>query len=151
MRRGDTRVTRAAIAALAGIDDAAAGQALQQALEAATDENRAAILDAVVSTGDRRAVPLLCRMLEGADPFGAAHPVVLALVKALGRLKDDRAVPALTATLLRRKRFARARQRALKTGAIQALRALGTPDALEGLAQAAKADRLVRKLAEVRP
>lgn len=151
MRRGDTRVTRAAIAALAGIDDAAAGQALQQALEQATDENRAAMLDAVVSAGDRRAVPLLCRMLEGADPFGAAHPVVLALMKALGRLKDDRAVPALAATLVRRKRFARARQRALKTGAIHALRAIGTPEALEGLSQAAKADRLVRKLAEVRP
>lgn len=149
MRRGDTRVTRAAIAALAGIEDDAAGQALQHALQAATDENRAAILDAIVSAGDRRAVPLLCRMLEGTDPFGASHPVALVLLKALGRLRDDRAVPAVTATLLRRKRFARTRQRALKSTAIQALRTIGTPEALESLTRAARADRLVRKLAEV--
>ena len=70
-------------------------------------------------------------------------------MKSLGRLKDERAVPALAAMLVRRKRFARSRQRALKTGAIQALRTLGTPDALAALAQAAKTDRLVRKLTEV--
>jgi hypothetical protein len=72
-------------------------------------------------------------------------------MKALSRLRDDRAVPALTAALLKRKRFARTRQRALKTGAIQALRAIGTPEATAGIAQAARTDRLVRKLAEVRP
>lgn len=150
MRRGDTRVMRAAIGALSGIDDAAAGQALQHALEQATDENRAGILDAVVSAGDTRAVPLLCRMLEGADPFGDAHGVVLGLMRALGRLKDDRAVSALVATLLRRKRFARTRQRAVKTGAIRALQALASPEADAKLAEAARADRLVRKLLESR-
>lgn len=150
MRRGDTRVTRAAIAALSGIDDPVAGHALQHALEQASDDSRSSMLDAVVSAGDRRAVPLLCRMLDAADPFGDAHLVALGLMRALGRLKDERAVPALVTTLLRRKRFARSRQRAMKTGAIQALRAIGTPDAEAQLAHAARTDRLVRKLVESR-
>ena len=40
-------------------------------------QTRAAILDAIVSAGDRRAVPLLCQMLEATDPFGGSHDVAL--------------------------------------------------------------------------
>lgn len=146
MRQGDTRVIRAAISALAGIDDPAAGRAVHDVLAAATPDSRAALFDAVVSAGDRRVVPLLCQMLEGADPFGADHAVVLDLLKALARLRDERAIPVLASTLARRKRFARLKLRAVKAGAIQALTAIGGDLAHQQLAAVARGDRLVRKL-----
>jgi hypothetical protein len=119
---------------------------VRDVLAAATPDSRTALLDAVVSAGDRRVVPFLCEMLERADPFGADHTVVLDLLKALARLRDARAIPTLASTLTRRKRFARVKLRAVKTGAIQALTAIGGDEAQHQLAAAARGDRLVRKL-----
>ncbi len=148
MRQGDSRVTRAAITALAGIEDPSAGRAVHDVLAAASPDSRAALLDAVVSAGDRRIVPFLCELLEAADPFGPDHTLVLDLLKALTRLRDERAIPALASALARRKRFARTRLRAVKSGAIQALTAIGGDDAQQQLAAIARTDRLVRKLLE---
>ncbi len=148
MRQGESRVTRAAIAALAGSGVFDAGRAVHDVLAAASPDSRAALLDAVVNAGDRRIVPFLCELLEGADPFGPDHTLVLDLLKALARLRDARAIPALASTLARRKRFARARVRAVKSGAIQALTAIGGDEAQQQLAATARGDRLVRKLLE---
>ena len=147
LRRSDPRVLRQAVAALAGIDDPAAARAVQTALRAATGEGRAAVVEALVAEKDPRVVPMLNRILAESDPFGQDHQTVLDTLDAVRQLKDERAVPAVT-TIMRRKRFfGRKKARAFKGAAVDALTAIGTPRATAALADAARTgDRLLRRV-----
>ena len=147
LRRSDPRVLRQAVAALAGIDDPAAARAVQTALRAATGEGRAAVVEALVAEKDPRVVPMLNRILTESDPFGQDHQTVLDTLDAVRQLKDERAVPAVT-TIMRRKRFfGRKKARAFKGAAVDALTAIGTPRATAALADAARTgDRLLRRV-----
>jgi HEAT repeat protein len=139
LRRNDPRVLRPAVIALAGIDDASAARAIQTVLRAATGENRAAVVDALVAERDPRVVPMLNRILAEVDPFGADHQMVLDALNAVRQLGSEQAVPSVAAVMKRKKfLFGRAKARAFKTASVQALVAIGTPNARAALEEAAR-------------
>jgi len=148
LRGRDARVTSAAVRALAGIKDPAAARAVHTALRAATGDQRRAVVDALVSERDARVVPVLVRIVEESDPFGADHTIVLETVSALSRVGDDQAVPALSALMRRKKLLAPKKGKALKETSLAALRAIQTPAAVRAIDDAARTgDRMLRKLA----
>ena len=139
LRRGDPRVVRAAVSALAGIDDPAAARAIQTVLRATSGATRSAVVDALVAERDPRVVPMLVRILSEVDPFGVDHDIVLDTLNAVRQLAHEQAVPSI-ATVMRRKKFlfGRAKARAFKTASVQALLAIGTPKAQAALDEAAQ-------------
>jgi HEAT repeat protein len=135
------------VSALAGIEDPAAARALQTALRAASGAGRAAVVEALVAEKDPRVVPMLTRILGESDPFGEDHQTVLDTLQAVQQLADERAVPAVSAVMRRKKLFGRKKARAFKTAAIQALTAIGTPRATSALDDAGRTgDRLLKKV-----
>lgn len=148
LRSQDARVATAAVRALANIKDPAAARAVHTVLRAATGDQRRAVVEALVGLRDARVVPVLVRIIDESDPFGADHAIVLETVGALAQVGDDQAVPALS-TLMRKKKFlARKKARALKEQSLAALRAIKTPAAAQAVAEAATTgDRMLRKLA----
>jgi len=149
LRGHDARVTSAAVRALASIKDPAAARAVHTVLRAATGEQRRAVVEALVAMRDARVVPVLVRIVEESNPFGADHALVIDAVGALSQVGDDHAVPALT-TLMRKKRlFARRKGKALKEHSLAALRAIRTPAATRAIDDASRTgDRMLRKLAK---
>jgi HEAT repeat protein len=140
-------VLRTAVAALAGIDDPAAARAVQTALRAASGASRDAVVSALVAEKDPRVVPMLVRILEESDPFGADHHTVLDTLHAVQQLADDRAVPAVAAVMRRNKLFAWKKARALKEAAVSALVSIGSQGARAALAEAATTgDRTLKKI-----
>jgi hypothetical protein len=139
LRRSDPRVLRAAVSALAGIDDPAATRAIQTVLRAASGTARAAVVEALVAEHDPRVIPMLARILGETDPFGPDHQIVLDALSAVRQLGHEHAVPAVTA-VMRRKKFllGRAKARAFKAASVQALLAIGTPTATAALDEAAR-------------
>ena len=147
LRRNDARVLKQAVSALAGIDDPAAAKAVQTILRAATGSNRAAVVDALVAEKDPRVVPMLARILSESDPFSDDHQTVLDTLHAVEQLADERAVPAVDATMRKKKLFARKKARAFKGAAVQALKAIGTPKAQAALDDASRTgDRLLKRI-----
>jgi HEAT repeat protein len=148
LRGQDARVTTAAVRALANIKDPAAARAVHTVLRAATGDQRRAVVEALVAQRDVRVVPVLVRIVEESDPFGADHAIVLETVGALSQVGDDQAVPALSALMRKKKFLAWKKARALKEQSLAALRAIKTPAAAQAVADAAKTgDRMLRKLA----
>lgn len=148
LRGRDARVIAAAVRALANIKDPSAARAVHTALRAATGDQRRAVVDALVSERDARVVPVLVRIVEESDPFGADHAIVLETVGALSRVGDDQAVPALNALMRRKKLLAPRKGKALKETSLAALRAIQTPAAVRAIDDAARTgDRILRKLA----
>ena len=138
LRRTDARVLRQAVTALAGIEDAAAARAIQTVLRAATGENRAAVVEALVAERDPRVVPMLARILTESDPFGEDHETVLGALDAVRQLANEQAVPPVAALMKKKKFFQRKKARAFKTASVQALVAIGTPKAKAALDDAAR-------------
>jgi hypothetical protein len=139
LRRGDPRVVRPAVSALAGIDDPAAARAIQTVLRATAGATRAAVVEALVAERDSRVVPMLARILGETDPFGGDHDVVLDALNAVGQLAHEQAVKSVD-TVMRRKKFlfGRAKARAFKTASVKALLAIGTAEAQAALDEAAR-------------
>ena len=147
LRRTDPRVLRTAVASRAGIEDAAAARAVQTALRAASGASRDAVVSALVAEKDPRVVPMLVRILEESDPFGADHQTVLDTLHAVRQLADDRAVPAVAVIMRRTKLFAWKKARALKEAAVLALAAIASPRARAALGDAATTgDRILKKI-----
>src|SRR5919106_2760280 len=139
LRRGDPRVLRAAVSALAGIDDPAAARAIQTVLRATSGSTRAAVVEALVAERDPRVVPMLTRILGEADPFGVDHDIVLDALNAVRQLGHEQAVTSVAAVMRRKKfLFGRAKARAFKTASVQALLAIGTAKAQAALIDAAQ-------------
>ncbi|HEX5475975.1 MAG TPA: HEAT repeat domain-containing protein [Vicinamibacterales bacterium] len=152
LRGADPRVTRAAVRALATIRDPAAARAVHTVLRAATGAQRRAVVDALVAERDARVVPVLIRILEESDPFGSDHPIVLDALAALGTVGDDEAVPVLSTMMRRRRLLGRRKLRAVKHGAVTALRTIGSPEAAAALIEAERTgDRLLRRIARQAP
>jgi HEAT repeat protein len=148
LRGGDARVIAAAVRALARITDPAAARCVHTVLRASSGEQRRAVVDALVSQRDARVVPVLVRILNDSDPFGADHTIVLETLAALAQVGDDHAVPALTSLMRRKKLLARRKVRAVKAESLSALRAIRTPAADRAIKDAvANGDRLLRRLA----
>jgi HEAT repeat protein len=117
-------------------------------LRAATGDQRRAVVDALVAQRDARVVPVLVRIVEESQPFGADHAIVLDALGALTLVGDDQAVPALAALMRKKRLFARKKTRALKAQSLAALRGIGTPAAEHAIEDAARTgDRMLRTLA----
>jgi HEAT repeat protein len=151
LRSADARVTAAAARALASINDPAAARAVHTALRAATGDQRRAVVDALVAERDARVVPVLVRILDESDPFGADHAIVLETLDAVGRvgpLLNDQAVAALSALMKKKKLLARRKVKAVRERSLAALRAIKTPGAARAIDEAARTgDRMLRRLA----
>jgi HEAT repeat protein len=148
LRGSDARVMRAAVRALANIDDPAAARAVHTVLRAAAGAQRQAVVAALVAERDPRVVPLLVCILNESEPFGSDHQIVLEALGAIGELGRDEAVPDVAKVMRRRSWFARRKTRALKQGSITALQRIGSAAATQAIADAAgQGDRLLRKLA----
>ena len=146
LRKREPRVVRHAVAALAGIEDASAARAVQTVLRAATGENRAAVVQALVAERDPRVVPMLAKMLMDIDPFGPDHEVLLDTLDAVRQLADERAVPSVAAVMKRKKWFGGRKALAFKTASVKALIAIGTPKAASALDDAARTgDRVLKR------
>ena len=151
LRRSDPKVTRAAIVALANINDPAAARAIHTVLRAVAGEQRRAVIDALVAGRDPRVVPMLVRILEESEPLGKDHVVVLDTLSALKIVHTDTAVRPIVRVAKRKRWFARSKNRALKHTAVDALASIGTEESRKELAKAAvEGDRLLRKLAKAK-
>jgi HEAT repeat protein len=151
LRRNDPKVVRAAVVAMANIDDPAAARAIHTVLRAVTGEQRRAVIDALVGERDARVVPMLVRILEESDPLGKDHAVVLDTLAALKIVHTNTAIRPIVTVARRKRWFARARNKALKTTAIETLASIGTEESRRALTQAAaEGDRLLRKLARAK-
>jgi hypothetical protein len=151
LRRNDPEVTRVAIAALANINDPAAARAIHTVLRSVTGNQRHAVIDALVAQRDARVVPMLVRILDESEPLGKDHLVVLDTLGALKLVHTDNAVRPIVRVASRKRWFARAKNRALKNTAIDALASIGTEESRRELAKAAaEGDRLLRKLAKAK-
>jgi len=144
-------VTVAAVRALANINDPAAARAVHTVLRAATGDQRRAVVDALVDLRDARVVPVLVRILDESDPFGADHAIVLETLDAVaqvGSLVDERGVTALSGLMRKKKLLARRKVKAVREKSITALRAIRTPGAARALNDAATTgDRMLRRMA----
>ena len=148
LRGGDGRVMAAAVRALAQINDPAAARAVHTVLRAAAGDERRAVVEALVALRDGRVVPVLVRILDESDPFGADHPIVLETLDAIARVGDDQAVAALSGLLRKKKLLARRKVKAIRERSLAALRAIRTPVAARALDEAARTgDRMLRRLA----
>lgn len=149
LRGSDARVIRAAVRALATIKSPVAARAIHTALRAATGEQRRAVVEALVAERDARVVPVLVRIVEESNPFGADHAIVLDALAALATVGDDQAIPVLTATMRRKKLWGGRKLKTVKQAAVKALHAIGSPAAADALQDAAQnGDRLLRRLVQ---
>jgi HEAT repeat protein len=152
LRGHDPRVVRAAVRALASINDPAAARSVHTVLRAATGEQRRAVVEALVAERDPRVVPLLVCILEESEPLGADHQIVLETLGAVGSVGHDGPVPHVSRLMRRSSWLARKKTRALKQASLQALRTIGSPAATAAIGEAAaNGDRLLRKLARAVP
>lgn len=154
LRKGDLRVTRAAVSALAGIPGPSAARAIHTILRAATGAVRAAVIEALVADRDARVVPMLARIVAESRALGQDHEVVLETLTALGTVGSDDAIPSLVAAIKVRSFWRRKKARAIKERGVNALGRIGSAKAQDALAGAAKTgDRSLRKIvrAKVRP
>jgi hypothetical protein len=148
LRSPDARVASEAVRGLASINDPAAARAIHTALRVASGPARKAVVDALVAMRDPRVVPVLVRILSESRPLGSDHPIVLETLAAMATLADERAVPAVAATLRHRSFFARARTRAVREAAVGTLARIGGAQAGAALKDAAtRGDRMLRKIA----
>ena len=96
-------------------------------------------------------MPVLVRILDESDPFGADHAIVLETLDALARvgpMSNDQAVTALSGLMRKKKLLARRKVRAVREKSVAALRAIRTPGAARALDEAARTgDRMLRRLA----
>jgi HEAT repeat protein len=151
LRRTDINVVRAAVTAISSINDPAAARAMHTVLRAVTGEQRKAVIDALVAERDARVVPMLVRILEESEPLGRDHAVVLDTLAALQLVHSNTAVLPIAKVAQRSRWFARSKNRALKSTAVDALASIGTAESKQALATAAEqGDRLLRKLARAK-
>ena len=151
LRKADPRVARAAISALAGIDDPSAARAIHTVLRSATGDLRRAVVDALVADRDPRVVPMLMRIVQESELLGKDHDVALDTIAALGTVGANQAVPVLTTVIQRKAFFGRRKLRAIKERGVEALAAIGGPQAASALSEAARTgDRMLRKIMATR-
>ena len=151
LRRNDPKVVRVAVSAMANINDPAAARAIHTVLRAATGDQRRAVIDALVAERDARVVPMLVRILEESEPLGKDHAVVLDTLTALKLVHTDTAVRPIARVAERKKWFARSKNMALKSTAVDALASIGTEESRQALRKAAaEGDRMLRRLARAK-
>ena len=125
-RHADAGVRRAAAASAARLGGSEAGRLVVAALRDRDAGVRLEAAKGAAALGDRSSgAILLGRLKEESD-----EAVSLALIDALGRLREPSAVPALADLARESGGMFRRRPLALRLAAIRALASLGTPEAL---------------------
>jgi hypothetical protein len=136
MRDPDGAVQRDAVRALLAIGSPRAIEIVQQSIAAGPDATREAIMQALGSSRDDRATPLLVHIVEQVSHRGEQAWMYTRALEILGQLRDPRAVPSLRAALYRGEWWAPRRTAALRRVAAAALARTGAPEAEEVLREA---------------
>jgi HEAT repeat protein len=148
LRRSDVRVLQTAVSSLSSIADPAAERALHTVLKASSGEARAAAIAALVGLKDARIVPMLARVLQDSDPFGADHALLLETLAALGTIRDDRAIANIAALARKKQWTAWGRTTQLRRACLSTLSSIGSPAARQAIAQlAASGDFFLKRMA----
>ena len=133
---GDARAQRDAVQAVIRVGTNRAYRMLVQALTTASPVSRDAIMQAVGTPRDERAVPLLLHILEHVDHAGELGSAYERAIELLGHLRHATAVPALLTVLQRGEWWAPRRTAQLRATAATALARIGTPEAIAALTTA---------------
>ena len=132
----DARAQRDAVQAVIRVGTHRAYHMFVQALTTASPASREAIMQAVGSPRDERAVPLLIHILEHVDHAGELGWAYERTLELLGHLRHAAAVPALLVVLQRGEWWAPRRTAELRATAAIALGRIGTPEAIAALTTA---------------
>jgi len=116
-----------------GSDEASA--ILLRALTNATGRSRGTLVGQLMGLRDERSAPLFCYLLRHLDR-NALQPVYLAAIEALGVFGGSDAVDALKHSLFEGAWWRPFQTRRIRASVAEALRKIGTPDAVEALRDA---------------
>jgi HEAT repeat protein len=129
LRRSDVRVLSSAVASLAAIDDPAAVRALHTVLRATSGDARATVIAALLALKDARVAPMLTRILQDSNPFSDDYPLILETLDALAALRDERAVPAISALARQKRWLSWGRTTSLRAACLRALQQIASAKA----------------------
>jgi len=126
----DPNVQREALRAIIQIGSDEAYAILEEALTAGEPRAREAVMHTLGSISDERAAPLLVHILTHSSSRGAAEPIYISAIDALGRIgAGTRGVETLERLLRRGQWWAPKRTARIREAAARALRACGSPAA----------------------
>ena len=144
----EPNVQREAVRAIAVLATDEAFAVLQRALSAGSDRQREAIVAALGSMRDERAVPLLSQMVRNEGYRRTMQGAWLASVDGLAAAGSDEAVAVLKEALYGGEWWAPWRTAAMRRAVAAALRRVGSPEAIRVLEAAAQhAPRSIRAAA----
>jgi len=144
----DVNVQREAIRAIVTIGTDEAYGLLEKGLTSGSAGSRDAILAALGTLRDERALPLFLHIVRNREYRRTARKVYESAMEALGALGGREAVEGLAKALRDGEWWAPLRTAALRTAAAAALRQIGTPEATAALTEAAEqGSRRVRNAA----
>ncbi len=134
----DVNVQREAIRAIITIGTDEAYGLLEKALMSGSARSREAVLSALGTLRDERALPLFLHIVGNREYRRTARPVYESALEALGAMGGAEAVAALSRALREGEWWAPLRTGALRTSAAAALREVGTPEAVAALTDASE-------------
>ncbi|HXE81588.1 MAG TPA: HEAT repeat domain-containing protein [Vicinamibacterales bacterium] len=134
----DPNIQRDAVRAIALIGTPAAYDVLFRALASGSAGQRSAIVNALGSMRDVRAIPLFCHMVRSPEYRRSMHGAYLAALEGLGAVGGPEAVAALDEALRQGEWYRPFRTAALRRAAAAALRRIGSREALAVLERAAE-------------
>ncbi len=144
----DVNVQREALRAIVTIGTDEAYAVLEKALTTGSARSRDAIMAALGTLRDERAIPLFRHILRQRDYRRTLRQVYEGAIDALGALGGPESIDGLKGALYAGEWWAPLRTSALRTAAAGALRQIGSEDALAVLNEAAeRGGRSVRKVA----
>jgi HEAT repeats/PBS lyase HEAT-like repeat len=132
----EPNVQREAIRAIVNIGTDEAYELLERALVSGTERSRDAIISALGSLRDERAVPLFCHMVRSPQYRRTMRPVYLAAIEGLGALGGAEAIAALREALYHGEWWAPFRTASSREAAATALRQVATAEATSVLEEA---------------
>lgn len=134
----EQNVQREAVRAIAVIGTDEAYRTLHDALSGGTPRQRDAIVGALGSMRDERALPLFCHMVRTDEYRRTMIGAYQAAVDGLAAVGGPEAVKALSEAMARGQWWAPFRTATIRRSLAVALRRIGSPAALEALADAAE-------------
>jgi hypothetical protein len=144
----DVNIQREAVRAIALLGSADAYDVLSRALASGSQRQREAIINALGSMRDERAVPLFCHMVRSQEYRRTMRHAYLTALEGLGAVGGNEAVTALREALQHGDWYAPFRTAALRRAAAAALRRIGSSEALAALRTASEeGSRRVRAIA----
>jgi hypothetical protein len=133
----DTNVQREAIRAIVTIGTDEAYAVLERGLTTGSERSRDAILSALGSMRDERAVPLFLHIVGRREYRRTARKVYLSALEVLGAMGGPEALAGLGRALADGEWWAPLRTSAIRSAAAAAIRQVGTPEAMTVLQTAA--------------